>query len=144
MLNFASMGKKGKRAKGSPGGKRKNQYRTAVIAVVVLVAAVSSYLLLGGGPSGQNPDKLPGDTQTNPASSDPSLRNRLILPAWPQNPRPITLDPNSFPEPEVRQAYLVAKQVPEVLERIPCYCGCYGNSGHRNNLDCYKDSHGVT
>ena len=144
MLNLVSMGKKGKRASGHASKKKGKRLWPVAGVLLVLAVAVSSYLLSGGGPSAQNPDKPPGDTQTNPASSSPSLRNRLILPAWPQNPRPITLDPISFPAPEVRQAYQVAKQVPEVLERISCYCGCYGSSGHRNNLDCFKDSHGVT
>ena len=29
-----------------------------------------------------------------------------------------------------------------MLFRSPCYCGCFSNSGHRNNLDCFKDNHG--
>ena len=81
----------------------------------------------------------PGMTSTNPA-----LRNRLILPAVLQRPRPITLPPEQFTEPEVHQAYQAAKEAPEALETVACYCGCYSDARHRNNLDCYKDNHGVT
>ena len=138
------MGKKGKRAKGSPGGKRKKQYWPAVIAVVVLVAAVSSYLLSGSGTSTGEQDKSPSDTKADGVSSSPSLRNRMILPAQPQTPRPFTLNPASFSEPEVQKSYQVARIVPEVLEYMACYCGCYNSSRHRNNLDCFKDNHGAT
>lgn len=62
------------------------------------------------------------------------------LPAVPRNPRPATLNPELFIG-KVRNAYRIARQVPELLERMPCYCGCYVNNGHRNNLDCYVDRH---
>ncbi|MBI4459880.1 MAG: hypothetical protein HY648_07460 [Acidobacteria bacterium] len=77
-------------------------------------------------------------------ASSPTLQNRLVLPAQPHSVRPVTLSPNSFSDPEVQRAYQVAKEVPAVLEHMPCYCGCYGSSGHRNNLDCFADNHGVT
>ena len=144
MLDFCFMGKKGKRAKGSPGGKRKNQYWTAAIAVVVLVAAVSSYLLSGSGISAGDPGKSLSDPTADGASSSPSLRDRMVLPARPQTPRPFTLNPASFSDPEVQRSYQVARVVPQVLEYMACYCGCYNSSGHRNNLDCFKDNHGAT
>lgn len=54
-----------------------------------------------------------------------------------------TLDPASFAG-KTRDAYQAALDVPEVLEQIPCYCGCMQNNGHKNNLFCFKDSHGAT
>jgi hypothetical protein len=111
----------------------------AIFAVVVLAAIISAYLLRGRGSSS-------GDTTdiSDAVSTDPLLRDRLVLPARPQNPRPVTLDPNNFSDSEVRAAYQAAKDVPEVLEHVACYCGCFGEAGHRNNLDCYHDNHGVT
>ncbi len=38
--------------------------------------------------------------------------------------------------PEVRDAYAFAVAHPEVLQYIPCYCGCEG-VGHRSNRDCF-------
>ena len=64
------------------------------------------------------------------------------LPAIPRNPRPATLSPELF-EGSVARAYQIAQEAPELLERMPCYCGCYVNPGHRNNLDCYTDRHGA-
>ena len=64
------------------------------------------------------------------------------LPAIPANPRPATLSPALF-SGEAAKAYQIAQEVPELLERMPCYCGCYVSPGHRNNLDCYTDRHGA-
>ena len=36
----------------------------------------------------------------------------------------------------VQQAYQFAVANPEILQQIPCYCGC-GSMGHQNNLQCY-------
>jgi hypothetical protein len=39
-------------------------------------------------------------------------------------------------EPRVRDAYRFAVANPEVLTKIPCYCGC-GSMGHQHALHCY-------
>jgi hypothetical protein len=64
------------------------------------------------------------------------------LPAIPRNLRPATLPPELFTG-QVAKVYRIAREVPELLEQMPCYCGCYVNPGHRNNLDCYTDRHSV-
>jgi hypothetical protein len=40
---------------------------------------------------------------------------------------------------KVQEAYRYALEDTEVLEYIPCFCGC-NNIGHRNNRDCYIKS----
>lgn len=65
------------------------------------------------------------------------------LPAVPHTRRPDTLDPALFTG-RVAEGYRVARERPELLERLPCYCGCYLIDGHQNNLDCFRDRHGET
>ena len=59
-----------------------------------------------------------------------------------QNPTWSRLIPHCSPAEPVRPIE-AAKEVPEVLAQLPCYCGCMSNFGHRNNLDCFHDEHGV-
>ena len=121
-------------------GKKKTRLWQGIFALIVLAGVVSAYVLRDReSSSGAANENMPDLVSTNPM-----LRDRLVLPAKPQNPRPVTLDPANFSDPEVRAAYQAAKDVPEVLEHIACYCGCFGESGHRNNLDCYHDNHGIT
>lgn len=57
-------------------------------------------------------------------------------------PNVTTLDPQLF-SGKTRVAYQAAREVPEVLAQLPCYCGCMSGFNHRNNLDCFHDEHGV-
>lgn len=54
-----------------------------------------------------------------------------------------TLSPALF-QGKTRDAYQAAADVPEVLEQLPCFCGCMQNNGHENNLFCFRDAHGAT
>ena len=55
----------------------------------------------------------------------------------------ITLDPLNF-QGEVREAYAVAERDPALLAQLHCYCGCDKTDGHKNLLDCFRDTHGST
>jgi hypothetical protein len=66
-----------------------------------------------------SPEPESGDTAWNP--SWPSL------PGSGQPARPIEV---------VRQAYAFAARRGDVLQYLPCYCGCE-RQGHRSNRDCF-------
>ena len=140
------MGKKGKRPADTGGRKKNPRLWQLLLAVVVIGGMVSAYVLWSRDSSSDAQTTLASQSPSGleSVSTIPSLRNRLVLPARPQRPRPFTLSPDRYTEPETKRAYQAAKDVPDVLEGVPCYCGCYANSGHRNNLDCFKDSHGET
>jgi hypothetical protein len=55
-------------------------------------------------------------------------------------PQVPTLDPALFTG-KAREAYQAAKEVPAVLQEMPCYCGCMNNGFHKNNLWCFHDNH---
>ncbi len=40
---------------------------------------------------------------------------------------------------ETLDAYQFAVEHPEVLDYIPCYCGCYEEAGHESNKNCFVD-----
>jgi hypothetical protein len=53
---------------------------------------------------------------------------------------PATLAPAQFTDPSIKEAYVVALKIPQILAQQPCYCGC-SNIGHHSLLDCYRSSH---
>ena len=65
-----------------------------------------------------------------------------VLAAIPRRPRPTTLSPALFAG-KTGRAYQIAKEVPELVEQMSCYCGCNKSHHHQNNLDCYVDRHAV-
>lgn len=54
----------------------------------------------------------------------------------------LTLNPNQF-EGDTRLAYEAARNHPEVLAQLHCYCGCQEHEGHKNLLDCFRTDHGA-
>jgi len=54
-----------------------------------------------------------------------------------------TLDPNIFKNPQMRDAYRIAKEIPWVLDSIYCYCMCEESPTfrHKSLLSCYVDKH---
>jgi hypothetical protein len=59
----------------------------------------------------------------------------------PKTGLPKTLDPNFF-RGKAKQAYQIAKEIPEILAQMPCFCECEAYS-HENLLDCFIDQHGA-
>jgi hypothetical protein len=58
-------------------------------------------------------------------------------------PFPQTLDSAQFQIANFREAYSVAKEIPDVLAQQPCYCYCQ-RMGHRSLLDCFRDLHATS
>jgi hypothetical protein len=38
---------------------------------------------------------------------------------------------------EMKNLYVSAAKNKELLEKMPCYCGCGESAGHKNNYDCF-------
>jgi hypothetical protein len=54
----------------------------------------------------------------------------------------LTQDPALY-EGDTKQAYIVARDHPELLAQLDCYCGCEQHEGHKNLLDCFRTNHGA-
>lgn len=50
------------------------------------------------------------------------------------------LDPLLF-KGKTAYTYQIAREIPEVLDNIYCYCRCQNHSGHKSLLSCYTDKH---
>jgi hypothetical protein len=93
----------------------------AAVAAVGLGVAFLSWS--GGGPSEIN-------VQASPSGDRFESVEAGALPSFAKQGRA-----------KVQEAYRYAAAHPEVLQYIPCYCGCE-NVGHRHNADCYvKERH---
>jgi len=54
-----------------------------------------------------------------------------------------TLDPARFVG-KARLAHQIARDIPDVLDGLYCYCGCDKTIGHKSLLSCYTDGHAAT
>lgn len=53
-----------------------------------------------------------------------------------------TLSPAYFTGRSAR-AYKAAREIPEVLDSLYCYCECKKHFGHKSLLTCFVDQHGL-
>lgn len=51
-----------------------------------------------------------------------------------------TLSPLNFTG-ETAKAYAIAKEIPEIIDSLYCYCDCKKHYGHKSLLTCYVDEH---
>jgi hypothetical protein len=107
--------------------KRKPPY----LILLFPILAISFLLINGGGSIGIA-------QETDEAKTFRVLKAKIIDP---KTGLPKTLDPNVI-QGEDREGYQVAKEIPEILAQLPCFCGCEA-IGHENLLDCFVDEHGV-
>jgi cytochrome c-type biogenesis protein CcmH/NrfF len=74
------------------------------------------------------------------------IRERLVARFGPEivplADRHTTLSPKHFSDRRISNAYRIAQAMPRVLEKYPCFCDCFRDSGHLSLLDCYKNDHG--
>jgi hypothetical protein len=118
---------------------KKNWLLIAGIAVL-LVAAI---FIANSGTS-----KQPPPTQDHQAShapvETPATAVKTIPAHFDQAPSRSTLGPTLEPEKFtglVRDAYRAAREIPQTLAQLPCYCHCDRGMGHKSLHSCYEDDH---
>ncbi len=97
------------------GGNNKRSLKPLVIGVIVVAIGFAiGFALMGG-------------TENYPTARGGEMRS--------------TMTPAYF-FGKTAKAYEAAKEIPEVLDGIYCYCDCQKNHGHKSLLTCYVDRHG--
>ena len=124
-----------------------------LIGGVLAVIGVTSFVMLSRSPSGNSAENTDSTLAANQGSSaeEPEVPERPAPPPTPADRTPVPsadaqmppLPPvsNMVPRaPEVvRDAYIFAAQRPDILEYVPCFCGCE-TAGHTRNADCFVAS----
>ncbi len=54
-----------------------------------------------------------------------------------------TLDPARFVG-KAALTHQIAREIPDVLDQLYCYCECDKHAGHKSLLSCYTDGHAAT
>ena len=85
-------------------------------------------------PASTTPEVTPASAPAAPQAASPKPPPDAPLP-------PLPVIPNLVPRPAaaITEAYAFAARNPDVLEFVPCFCGCE-TAGHRGNADCFVKS----
>jgi hypothetical protein len=109
--------------------------KTKVLFVTLLavVAVLGSACGQATSDSSQRPPRVER-TQTS-SSQVPAYQTAVSASAL----RP-TLPPERFIGP-TQDAYRVAREIPETIAQLPCYCHCDKSMGHKSLHSCFEDTH---
>ncbi len=118
-----------------------------LFGLIALLALGAGALLMTVSPSGSQ--RAANDPVAKPsvASHDeamhgasPSARVPAYQKASEIGALPVTLPAANFTG-KTREAYAAAKEIPETLAQLPCYCHCDQAFGHKSLHSCYVDDH---
>lgn len=131
------------------------------VGVVLIAGAVALALIFRGGgeqsPTSSTVAPPPAaSSPQQPVDAPPPASSTPVAGAWPSDlpPLPLIQFPPPRPREVVQAVYQFAVRHPEVLDYVPCFCGCE-HSGHTDNTDCFVrsrdtggritwDDHGMT
>jgi len=121
-----------------------------IASILLAIIALIGGLSLRSEPSPQ----VPTVASTSSGSSGmpqrpsavPTVAATDLVPAYyktapPANTLPPTLSPALFTGNE-RLAYQAAKEIPQTLAQMPCYCHCDKGHGHQSLHSCFESEHG--
>ena len=113
----------------------------AILAVIVAGLIGAKYFR---SPESGKPTALPHRQSTSqPEVPVSAINPAALVPAHYESPPtnlPPTLAPEKFPG-KIRDAYQAAKDIPETLAQLPCYCHCDRGMGHKSLHSCFEDDH---
>lgn len=116
------------------------------IAATIFSALVCA-LIFAGCSSNEQPAPTASNHHEHGAATTTSPTAKMEIPAHFKDaasvpkPLPPTLSPDQFTGEQVKKAYRVAKEIPETLAQLPCFCYCDRGFGHKSLHSCYEDDH---
>jgi hypothetical protein len=92
-----------------------------------------------------NKESTPANDMTAQTASvpDPAL-DKPPVPAYQTAEQAKQLGPTLEPAQffgKAREAYQVARHIPQTLAQLPCYCHCDRGFGHKSLHTCFEDDH---
>jgi len=122
----------GKEQRGSAQAKRRRaRFRWLAAATVVLLGVIGLLLAWQARTAGRL------------ATSGPALSSATAGPAVARRETRPTLDPARFVG-KAALTHQIAREIPDTLDQLYCYCECDKHVGHKSLLSCYTDGHAAT
>ena len=124
--------------------------KKTIIGLVLFVGVVSimSWSLLAGSSSPKSVTTTANSSAVQLQTPIPAHNHATMtrVPAYYKSAPtlgelPPTLSPEIFAGNH-RLAYKAAKEIPQTLAQLPCYCHCDKGFGHKSLLSCFETEHG--
>ena len=125
--------------------------KKVIIGLVLLIAiTLITVLWLRTGKSSQGDSvaatsNSPSGEKQQPIAAPNHAAMTRVPAYYKAAPNPNMLPPTLSPElftGNKRLAYLAAKEIPQTLAQLPCYCHCDKGYGHKSLHSCFESEHG--
>ena len=112
--------------------------KTKILILVGVALVVASALLF----TRSQKTSKPLETSSVPESHPEPTQSRVPAYQTVAETRSLgaTLEPSKFIG-KTREAYKVAREIPDTLAQLPCYCHCDRGFGHKSLHSCFEDDH---
>lgn len=114
-----------------------------LILISLLALGAGVFLLIQSREKASAPPDL-SEALFAPASPPPAHSHSARVPAYQEASEVNNLGP-TLPAAQflgkTREAYEVAKKIPQTLAQLPCYCECDRGFGHKSLHTCFMDDH---
>ena len=122
--------------------------RSIIIAAVIVAVAVGVVALMRQDQPTRSTSSRTPVARTPATSSGQSASTVGHVPAHYDSPPSasslgLTLPPERFTG-MTKEAYQVAREIPETLAQLPCYCHCDESVGHKSLQSCFVDTHAAS
>jgi hypothetical protein len=119
--------------------------RVLILLIAVLVIGASGLIFTRTRNNSYGPASPPATISPSAGShSESAHAHSQRVPAYQTTVQPGALLPTLAPGQfigKTRLAYQAAKEIPQTLAQLPCYCECDEAFGHKSLQSCYVDTH---
>lgn len=125
-----------------------------IVGSIAVVIAIGAVALMGERKSYQTPvvhTPVTAGPETPPPpsahSSMPAVAAERVPAHYEAPPSAsslgATLSPDKFIG-KTKEAYQIAREIPQTLAQLPCYCHCDEGFGHKSLHSCFEDDHAAS
>ena len=116
-----------------------------LIIAGIAILGVVAILMVNSKSATQPQAQPPSDHLTShPPIEAPSSTVKTLPAHFEHAPSRSTLGPTLPPDQFtglVRDAYRAAREIPQTIAQMPCYCHCDRGMGHKSLYSCFEDDH---
>jgi hypothetical protein len=118
--------------------------KTWLIMAGIAILAVAALLMVNSKSTSNAPAPPADHVASHPPTETPATTAKTIPAHFENAPNRSTLGPTLPPEQFtglVRDAYRAAREIPQTIAQMPCYCHCDRGMGHKSLYSCFEDDH---
>lgn len=111
----------------------------------IAILGLAAILMVSSKSNPAPPPPQPGDhVASHPPIQTPARTVKTMPAHFEHAPSRSMLGPTLPPEQFtglVRDAYRAAREIPQTIAQMPCYCHCDRGMGHKSLYSCFEDDH---